>query len=90
MGRSLEMLPEIFTVSTYFGGTYDDGVVYKLDSTGKETVLHTFTGGADGAVPFAGLVVDRSGNFYGTTVFGGDLNCEPSYGGCGVVFKITP
>jgi uncharacterized repeat protein (TIGR03803 family) len=62
------------------------GVVFKVDTTGKETVLYTFTGGADGANPYAGLVRDAKGNLYGTTSYGGDMAaCK---GGCGVVFKL--
>jgi uncharacterized repeat protein (TIGR03803 family) len=57
------------------------GVVFKLDTAGKETPLYTFTGGTDGANPSAGLITDASGNFYGTTVYGGDYNN-------GTVFKI--
>jgi hypothetical protein len=38
------------------------GVVYKLNSAGKETVLHSFTGEADGANPIAGLIPDSAGN----------------------------
>jgi uncharacterized repeat protein (TIGR03803 family) len=77
--------------TAYFGGTYDDGVVFKLDATGKETILHTFTGGADGAGPAAGVIVDKAGNLYGTTAFGGDRNCALGNGaGCGVVFKLIP
>jgi uncharacterized repeat protein (TIGR03803 family) len=67
------------------------GVVFKLDTSGQETVLHIFTGGADGANPFGGPTMDGSGNLYGTAEVGGDLNCpvdKPR--GCGVVFKITP
>jgi uncharacterized repeat protein (TIGR03803 family) len=47
------------------------GVVFKLDTAGREIVLHTFTGGADGAYPFAGLIRDSAGNLYGTTLNGG-------------------
>jgi uncharacterized repeat protein (TIGR03803 family) len=65
------------------------GVVFKLDPAGKETVLYTFTGGADGATPYGGLVQDQEGNLYGTTFYGGDLSCG-SRGGCGVVFKLDP
>jgi uncharacterized repeat protein (TIGR03803 family) len=50
----------------------------------SETILHTFTGGSDGATPFAGLIVGSDGNLYGTTLNGGG-KC-----GCGTVFKVTP
>jgi uncharacterized repeat protein (TIGR03803 family) len=73
--------------TTAFGGTYGDGVVFVLDRTGTETVLYSFTGGADGRNPFGGLIRDPAGDLYGTTEIGGDLNCEPPYG-CGTVFKI--
>jgi uncharacterized repeat protein (TIGR03803 family) len=79
---------------TFRGGTYRNrngdacGVVFKLDTTGKETVLHSFTGGADGAFPSGGLITDISGNLYGVTQEGG-AECFTSYT-CGVVFKITP
>jgi uncharacterized repeat protein (TIGR03803 family) len=81
--------------TTYFGGSHRDcsgdacGVVFKLNPNGKETVLHNFTGGADGADPWAGLVIDASGNLYGAARYGGDTNCSPPYG-CGTVFRITP
>jgi uncharacterized repeat protein (TIGR03803 family) len=68
------------------GGGFGCGVVFKLGTTGKETVLHSFTGGADGRDPNAGLVRDAAGNLYGTTRSGGDLAC--SVAGCGVVFKL--
>jgi uncharacterized repeat protein (TIGR03803 family) len=63
------------------GGAYDLGTVFKLDTTGKETVLHSFSG-SDGAYPYPGLLGDPSGNLYGTTNAGGAY-------GVGVVFKIT-
>jgi uncharacterized repeat protein (TIGR03803 family) len=80
--------------TTTFGGAYRNcngdacGVVFKLDTTGKETVLHSFTGGKDGANPFPGLVMDNDGNLYGTTQAGGAI-CIQLFT-CGVVFKITP
>jgi uncharacterized repeat protein (TIGR03803 family) len=64
------------------GGASIWGVVFKLDTTGTETVLYSFTGGADGAEPYAGLLRDSAGNLYGTTVFGGASNW-------GVVFKLN-
>jgi uncharacterized repeat protein (TIGR03803 family) len=68
--------------TTEGGGVYGYGVVFKLAPGGKETVLHSFTGGADGGYPFANLVADASGNLYGTTVEGGD-------DGLGVVFRVA-
>ncbi len=77
--------------TTAYGGAFNSGTVFKLDKTGKETVLHSFTGGADGALPVAGLVRDAAGNLYGTAIDSGDSGslCTVVYG-CGVVFKITP
>jgi hypothetical protein len=49
------------------------------------TVLHTFTGGADGATPI-GLTQDAAGNFYGTTMDGGSITCTF---GCGTVYKLV-
>ena len=43
------------------------GVVFKVSSSGKESVLYSFTGGADEGFPVAGLIQDKAGNFYGTT-----------------------
>ena len=63
------------------------GTVFKLDSSGNETILHTFTGGADGAGPVASLTMDAAGNLYGTTSAGG---ISTHYaGGAGTVFEIT-
>src|SRR5579871_299948 len=69
--------------TTYYGGTANAGVVYKLDPLGNETVLYTFSGGADGANPYAAVMVDSAGNLYGTTVNGGAAQV-------GVVYKINP
>ena len=57
--------------TTYYGGASNKGVVFKLDATGTETVLYSFTGGADGGYPNGGLVRDSAGNLYGTTGSGG-------------------
>lgn len=66
------------------------GAVVKLDPAGHETVLYTFKGGKDGGFPDAGLVMDATGNLYGTTSLGGDLACANSGLGCGVVFEVRP
>jgi uncharacterized repeat protein (TIGR03803 family) len=75
--------------TTYFGGANGDGVVFELDVAGQETVLHSFTGGADGAGP-VGVIIDRTGSLYGTAELGGDTKCAVDKQGCGVVFKLTP
>jgi uncharacterized repeat protein (TIGR03803 family) len=77
--------------TTAYGGDFNVGTVFKLDKTGKETVLYSFTDGADGALPAAGLVRDAAGNLYGTAIFSGDSGSLCTIvGGCGVVFKIAP
>lgn len=76
--------------TTSNGGAENAGVVYKLDATGQETVLHTFTGGADGGYPQAGVILDSAGNLYGTTYYGGQPGCGYSELGCGVVYKLDP
>jgi uncharacterized repeat protein (TIGR03803 family) len=67
--------------TTLSGGAANFGAVYKVDSVGNETVLYSFTGGADGANPYAGVISDAAGNLYGTTFFGGPSNA-------GVVYKL--
>lgn len=68
--------------TTLAGGAYDEGTVFKLNpSTGAETVLYSFTGGADGQSPWASLVMDKLGNLFGTTSFGGT-------NGDGTVFEL--
>jgi uncharacterized repeat protein (TIGR03803 family) len=69
--------------TTSGGGAANAGVVFKLDTAGSETVLYSFTGGADGSHPYAGVILDAAGNLYGTTANGGIKNC-------GVVFEIKP
>lgn len=63
------------------------GVVYKLDPSGKETVLHTFEGGSDGRQPqWGNLFRDKAGNLLDTTVYGG---VNDGYNGLGVVYKLS-
>ena len=71
-------------------GMYGCGVVFKVDSSGTETVLYTFNGLGDGGQPLAGLIRDSAGNFYGTTFSAGDVsrNCALN-NGCGVVFELS-
>ena len=69
--------------TTTQGGSDNIGVVFKVDPSGTETVLHSFTGGADGVIPVGGLLRDAAGNLYGTTSQGGTSNN-------GILFKISP
>jgi uncharacterized repeat protein (TIGR03803 family) len=75
--------------TTAGGGSTGYGTVFKLtrgpNGHWMETVLHSFEGGTNGVEPSAGVVVDRSGNLYGTTIAGGDSDC-----GCGLVYKLAP
>jgi uncharacterized repeat protein (TIGR03803 family) len=71
--------------TTYSGGAYRWGTVFKLDAAGNETVLYSFKGTPDGGFPIAGLVRDSAGKLYGTTFYGG--SCWYS-DGCGTVFKL--
>jgi uncharacterized repeat protein (TIGR03803 family) len=73
--------------TTFYGGTSGYGSVFELTAAGKLTILHSFSGSADGGHPIAGLILDKAGNLYGTTSDGGDLKC--GFSGCGTVFKIA-
>ena len=75
--------------TTASGGANNAGTVFSLTpgtSGWTKTVLYSFSGGADGGNPYAGLISDSAGNLYGTTKNGGSSNCK----GCGVVFKLAP
>lgn len=67
--------------TTQQGGPFNYGTVFKVDTNGNETVLHSFAGAPDGSNPSAGLVRDSAGNLYGTTFAGGVANV-------GAVFKV--
>lgn len=69
--------------TTSSGGRHGYGTIFRISSGGVEAIVHSFdpsTG--DGDTPFSGLVVDRHGNFYGTTTAGGTYNA-------GIVFELT-
>lgn len=68
--------------TTLAGGSASYGTVFKIDSAGNETILHNFTGGDEGGAPIARLILDPSGNLYGTTYLGGSADL-------GTVFKIS-
>jgi uncharacterized repeat protein (TIGR03803 family) len=66
------------------------GTVFRLAPDGTETVLYDFQGGSDGVSPRAGLIMDKNGDLYGTTEYGGGAGCKKFLDGCGTVFKLTP
>jgi len=43
------------------------GIVYRLTPQGEFTILHTFSENKDSAFPITGVILDSSGNLYGTT-----------------------
>lgn len=81
---------------TINGGAYGYGMVYEVNYSAangyEETVLHNFTGGADGGNLSGALVMDSNGNLFGTTWYGGNgTNCVAGpIRGCGVAFEISP
>lgn len=83
-GVILDPTRKLLVGTTAAGGDYGAGTVFGLSPfSGQETVLYTFTGGADGSEPWAGLIRDALGNLYGTTYHGG------AYGN-GVAFELSP
>jgi len=73
-------------------GAHGFGIVFQLsqgvNGTWTEEVLHRFKGGMDGAEPYAGVILDGTGNLYGTAALGGtQTECN---NGCGVVFEVVP
>jgi uncharacterized repeat protein (TIGR03803 family) len=61
------------------GGASGLGVIYKLDTAGQFTVLHSFTGNPDGGFPTSGLIIDSAGNLYGTVSGGGAYTAGDVY-----------
>ena len=72
-----------FYGTTSFGGTNDNGTIFKISTSGTFSTLYSFNGGSNGANPIGGLVQGSDSAFYGTTAHGGT-------NGGGTVFKITP
>lgn len=66
------------TIPESLGGS---GVAFRVTTAGVLTPIHNF-GGANGVSPYAGLTLGLDGNFYGSTILGGDNSL-------GTVFKMT-
>jgi uncharacterized repeat protein (TIGR03803 family) len=61
-------------------GTSGQGILWKVDAAGDETVLHNFTGGVkDGAHPYASALIEAKGQLVGDTMEGGALNLGTVY-----------
>jgi uncharacterized repeat protein (TIGR03803 family) len=80
--------------TTQGGGEDPHGTVFRLKPASRKTgawtlkLLSEFAGSPDGAHPESSLVLDNSGNLYGTTLWGGTgTTCQ---GGCGTVFEVSP
>lgn len=78
--------------TTFWGGANQEGMVFKLRQVGSSwinTNIHSFTGGADGGYPEAGLT--NGGKFlYGDTTLGANTSCSYYFnGGCGTIFEIN-
>jgi uncharacterized repeat protein (TIGR03803 family) len=73
--------------TTQHGGTQGAGIVFRLTPNGDGSwtygKLHNFYSAVDGNLPKGGLVLDPTGNLYGTTMYGGTQNS-------GTVFKLAP
>jgi hypothetical protein len=74
--------------TAFAGGINGNGAVFDLapprEGRGpwKETLLHPFSGGNDGANPTAGFILDTSGNLFGATEYGNSFS--------GTVFRLKP
>ena len=78
--------------TTQAGGACNLGTVFRLSPTGDLQILHSFCPDSegrvrDGATPLTGLVRDKAGNLYGTTLKGGAVS--PSLDGLGTVFELV-
>jgi uncharacterized repeat protein (TIGR03803 family) len=86
--------------SSSCGGIAQCGTVYQLQPPSQqggawtESILYVFQGLAfgDGETPAGGVILDKAGNLYGTTAYGGAGDCILLGGdvGCGTVYELTP
>jgi uncharacterized repeat protein (TIGR03803 family) len=89
----------LFGTTEYKGDGGSGGTVFELTRSGKTWTLATLYSFCtelncpDGSAPEAGVVMDASGNLYGTAPYGGTSNSDCygyfSFGGCGVAFELT-
>lgn len=77
----------LYGTTTWGGSCGRCGTVFRIAPDGTKTVLYSFKAGSDGESPFSGVIEDRRGNLYGTTLSAGGGGCQD---GCGTVYKIAP
>ena len=85
--------------TSYFGGSgacgAGCGTVFEVSPPAQQggawtgAIIYNFQDPSDGLSPYGGLVMDRKGSLYGTTVGGGDQSCNADEG-CGTVFQLVP
>ena len=72
------------SITTIAGGSTESGVPFKIDNTGNESVLYSFTGGTDGFWLVSGVVFDSADNLYGAAEYGGS---QPGFAH-GTIYKL--
>ncbi|HKT87969.1 MAG TPA: choice-of-anchor tandem repeat GloVer-containing protein [Candidatus Sulfotelmatobacter sp.] len=81
-GLTVDAKGNLYGVSEY-GGANNYGTIFKLTPTGKETVLHSFNNDrVDGYLPFEELTLDRKGNVWGVSTYGGKRDQ-------GIIFEVS-
>jgi uncharacterized repeat protein (TIGR03803 family) len=68
--------------TTVLGGPNGAGTIFRFNTNGVITTIHNFTGGNDGAIPYAGLLLAKDGYLYGTT-------SQSGANGDGTVYRVT-
>jgi uncharacterized repeat protein (TIGR03803 family) len=99
MGALIQATDGNFYGTTFLGGNYSHGTIFKLTPAGILTTLYSFcqqSGCPDGANPIAGLMQDTNGKFYGAAMDGGSIaySCDGAANGgtaagCGTVFSLS-
>jgi uncharacterized repeat protein (TIGR03803 family) len=74
-------------IGTADSGPGGAGVIFRISQQGNETLLHSFQGGTGrtSRVPSGGVFIDKTGNIFGTTLFGGNGTCQF---GCGSIYRL--
>ena len=93
-GGLVEGKDSAFYGMTEEGGPLNQGVIYRVTTTGTETIIHDFNSDPDnfsydGAIPIGDMILGKDGNFYGSTATGG-TDASDVYPGSGAVIRMTP